>query len=213
MKYNITKIKLRKVAEGKRNAGQLFVQFTVKNPDNRLDKGDVTVFDEDFAEDYAEYYALSVKDDKKDTFGQDVWKPSVLKDPNKPCPEDLLVATHAQFEQYVFPGGPRVALNEDGTPRKNSRDKYIIQESIWVFTWKRVDNETGELGYIRGWDPKSRGASIMANLYGPMSMIADQTQPMGVVLPMNPGTPLTPPLTNGETAAPAGTTPTVTPTV
>lgn len=212
MKYKISKIKLRKVAEGKRNAGSLFVQFTVRNPDNRLDKGEVTVFDEDFAADYEEYYALS-EPGVKDGFGQQTWQDSKLKDPAKPCPEDLLVATHAQFEQYIFPGGPRVALDDEGKPRRNDRGRYIVQESIWVFTWKALDNETGELRYIRGWDPASRGASIMNNLYGPMSLIAESNQPMGVVLPMNPGTPLTPPLTNGETAAPAGATPTATPTV
>ena len=34
MKYNLEDIKLRKVAEGKQNAGALFLQATVVNPDD-----------------------------------------------------------------------------------------------------------------------------------------------------------------------------------
>lgn len=188
MKYNITKIRLRKIQDGKRNAGQLFIQFLAKNPDNRLDKGEVTVLDEDFAEDYAEYLNESIQDGV-DSFGEPKWKESQLKDANKPIPADMLVAPHSQFEQFVFPGGPRVALDIDGNVRHNEAGKPIIRDSITVFTWKVVDNETGELRYIRGWDPVSRGTSLMNRLYGPMSLIADQG-PTGVVLPQGVATPL-----------------------
>ena len=216
MKYVLTNIKLRKV-EGdasKRNVGELFVQATVVNPDDLWDDdAQMTTFNPRLVQEFNKYFSPSVKDEKTDQFGQDIWKPSMLKDENKPCPENLLVFNHAALEQYFFPGGARVATDAEGNVRLID-NKPIIKQSIWVLTKKTVDNETGETRYAKGWSPSEQGESIMNHFWRiPLNQYEGQTQPMGVVLPMNPGTPLTPPLTNGETATPAGATPTATPTV
>lgn len=196
MKYNITKIRLRKVAADKKNAGSLFIQFLAKNPDNRLDKGEVTILDEDFAEDYAEYLQVS-QQDGVDVFGEPKWAPSVLKDANKPIPEDMLVMPHSYFEQYVFPGGEMVACDDNGHPRKDSKGQMVLRDAVWVFTIKAPDNETGELKYVRGFDPVTQGRRIMQAFYKPKSEFMD-IQSQGIVLPQSPETPLI----NGATAAP-----------
>ena len=196
MKYNITKIRLRKVAEGKKNAGSLFIQFLAKNPANRLDKGEVTILDEDFAADYAEYLMPSVQDGV-DTFGQPKWAESVLKDQNKPIPEDMLVMPYSYFEQFMFPNGEMVAVDEDGNPRTNEKGQKILRDSVWVFTMKVMDPDTGKLAYIKNFDPITQGRRIMAAFYRPKENFM-QVESQGVVLPQNPETPLI----NGESAAP-----------
>lgn len=190
MKYNLTDIKLRKVADGKRNAGSLFIQATVVNPDDEWDEdGLLTTFNPRLVKTFSEYLALAVKADQPDQFGREVFKPSVLLDASKPIPERLLTFTHARFEEFVFPGGERVALDADGNPRHNEAGQLITRSSVRVLTKKSVDNETGELGYANGWDPVSQGTSIMLNLYAPLEQFKSAV-PSGVTLPQENNTPL-----------------------
>lgn len=166
MKYILENIALRAVAEGKRNAGSLFIQADAVNPDDIFDDPSrITIFNERLCNKYAEYLTIAVQNGT-DRFGREVWK-STLKDANKPIPESLTVMTHAKFEQYVFPGGPKIALSSNGVdPIINEKTRQpVMRSAIWVFTKKAVDNETGELDYIRNWDPISVGQRIEAAFY------------------------------------------------
>lgn len=215
MKYNIQDIKLRTVETGKRNAGSKFLQFTVVNPDDEWDDAvEATTFNQRMVKVMDEYFLPSQPSPNPDSFGHQAWLPSVLKDATKPVPEKFLTFTHAQIEEFVFPGGERVALDENNGPRRNEKGQFITRTSIRVLTKKTVDNETGVTTYAQGWDPVSQGTSIMLNFYGPMSLIADQG-PTGVVLPQGVATPLinsgsTPTAQPGQPGpAPATAAPTV----
>lgn len=199
MKYILEDIKLRKVAEGKRNAGSLFIQATVVNPDDEWDEpGSMTTFNERVVKKFAQYLQLSVQEGT-DNFGQPAWKPSLPLDANKPIPDNMLIMTHAQFEEVPSPGGiEMVRINDDGTPRVNPKNgQYYRRTSIIVLTKKVVDNETGEIRYARGWSPTEQASGIWSNLYAPASQFDGASQ--GVILPIGATTPLI----NGQTAAPA----------
>lgn len=188
MKYILEDIKLRKVEDGKRNAGTLFIQATVVNPDDDWDDdGRLTTFNERLVKKFAQHLALA-QPGPADQFGRPTWLPSQLLNAANPIPEKLLTLTHAQFEEFVFPGGERVAMDGD-QPRRNDAGQLVTRTSIRVLTKKTVDNETGEMSYANGWDPVSQGTSIMNNLYAPLSQFTDK-QPAGIVLPQNPQTPL-----------------------
>lgn len=189
MKYNVTDIKLRKVADGKRNAGTLFVQATVVNPDDIFDEpGTMTTFNEQVVKAYAQYL-IPAQPGPNDQFGRPTWLPSMLKDASKPIPEQLTVLTNAQFEEFAFPCGTCVQVDETGAPRRNSKGSLLTRNSIMVLTKKTVDNETGEKRYARGWDPVSVGTSIMNALYAPLSQFTE-AEPAGISLPQDPDTPL-----------------------
>lgn len=195
MIYNIEDIRLLKVAEGKKNAGQLYLKFTAMDPENPIDNGEVTVLDPLFVKMYEPYLQLA-QQDGVDQFNAPKYKPSLLKDATKPLPESLLKAKYTQFEKYVFPNAEvMVQLDAEGNPRKNEKGNFVTAQSIWVFTWKRVDNQTGELGYVRNWDPESRGKSIMENFYKPLKDFTT-TASTGIVLPQGEDAPLI----NGESA-------------
>lgn len=209
MKYNLTEIKLRKVADGKRNAGQLFVQFTAENPDDILDGGEVTILNPRFARQFEPYLQIS-QQGPNDPFGQPTWLPSLLKDQNNPIPDKLLTITHADFELYMFPGDEDYVLIDDNNqPRLNSKGNMIVSRSVLVFTKKKVDNESGQLvGYAPGFSPEEQGRSIMQAYYKPLREFT-QTAPQGIALPQDVETQL---INSGSTpAAPA--TPAATPAV
>ena len=192
MKYNLEDIKLRKVAEGKQNAGTLFLQATVVNPDDEWDEpGTLTTFNERLVAKFAEYLVPSLPGNQ-DQFGRQTWQPSQLKDANKPIPENLLVMTHAQFEEVQSPGGIDMVRLKDGSnePMVNPKNgQYYRRNSILVLTKKVVDNETGEVRYAKGWSPAEQASGIWNNLYAPAAQFDSAATP-GVVLPGNPETPL-----------------------
>lgn len=203
MNYKLVDIKLRQVDQNARhNAGSLFVQATLVNPDDDWDDdATLTTFNERLVTKFKQYLGVS-QPGSADQFGRPTWLPSPLLNSANPIPESLLTFTHGAIEQFVFPGGEMVAVNEDGTPRMNDAGKLIMRSAVWVVTKKTVDNETGETRYAKGWDPVSQGTSIMNHFYAPKEQFAIN-QPTGVALPQQPGTPLI----NGATApggAPAG---------
>ncbi len=207
MKYILENIKLRKVASDKRNAGTLFVQATVVNPDDIWDdNGTLTTFNETLVKKFAQYVA-EAQPGPMDQFNRQTYLPSALLNAANPIPENLTTFTHAQFEEFIFPGGEHVALDDQGNPRRNEKGQLITRSSIMVLTKKSVDNETGELRYARGWDKNSQGQSILNNLYAPLSQFT-QSQPQGIVLPQSPETPL---INSASASAtpPSATTPTV----
>lgn len=186
--YIMKNVRLLKIADGKQNAGKLYLRFTAQNVNCRQDKGEVTTLDEDWANDFAEYVAIA-QPDGTDAFGNVRYKQSALLDQAKPIPEDLLQVFNGEFEQYYFPGGPRVALNDDGnSPRLGKAGQLQIYEKIDVFTI-RYKSKDGTFKYAKGWDPESRGGSIANNFYAPLNQFAT-SQPMGVVLPQQAETPL-----------------------
>lgn len=192
MKYNLEDIKLRKVAEGKQNAGTLFLQATVVNPDDEWDEpGSLTTFNERLVAKFAEYLVPALPGNT-DQFGRQTWQKSQLKDANKPIPENLLVMTHAQFEEVQSPGGIDMVRLKDGSndPMVNPKNgQFYRRNSILVLTKKVVDNETGEVRYAKGWSPAEQASGIWNNLYAPAAQFDSDAKP-GVVLPSNPETPL-----------------------
>jgi hypothetical protein len=197
MKYVLKDIKLRTVKEGSRNAGSLFIQATVVNPDDMFDDdGTMISFNERIVKAFAEYLMPSVKADTPDAFGRPVWKPSLPKDANKPLPETLTTLTHAQFETYRFPNDRElVAVDTDGTPLRDSKDQLVTRRSITILTKKTVDNETGETRYAKGWGLEEQGDAMMRRMYRPKSQFTNESSG-GIVLPQDAETPLI----NGATA-------------
>lgn len=192
MKYNLENIKLRKVAEGKQNAGSLFIQASVVNPDDEWDEpGTLTTFNERLVAKFAQYL-LPSQPGAVDQFGRQTWQPSQLKDATNPIPAEMLVMTHAQFEEYPFPGGVEyVALNDgSNTPRVNPKNgQFYRRKSITVLTKKVVDNETGEVRYAKGWTPAEQASGIINNMYAPASQF-EGSATMGIQLPISAETPL-----------------------
>lgn len=204
MNYKLVDIKLRQVAaDARHNAGSYFIQATLVNPDDDWDDdATLTTFNERLVAKFKQYIGVS-QPGPKDQFGRQTWLPSQLLNANNPIPESLLTFTHGAIEQFVFPGGEMVAINDDGSARVNDHNQLIMRSSIYVVTKKTVDNETGEQRYAKGWDPVSQGTSIMNAFYAPKSQYA-VNQPTGIVLPQQAETPLI----NGGTApqtAPAAT--------
>ena len=193
MKYNLEDIKLRKVAEGKQNAGTLFLQATVVNPDDEWDEpGALTTFNERLVKKFAEY-VVPAQPGPVDQFGRQTWFTSQLKDATKPIPAELLVMTHAQFEEAPSPGGVEMVRLKDGTnePMTNPKNgQFYRRSTIMVLTKKVVDNETGEVRYAKGWTPQEQASGIWNNLYAPASLF-DNAPTGGIVLPGSPETPLT----------------------
>ena len=193
MKYNLEDIKLRKVAEGKQNAGALFLQATVVNPDDIWEEpGQMTTFNERVVKQFAQYI-LPAQPGPNDQFGRQSWMPSQLKDATKPIPAEMLVMTHAQFEEVPSPGGAEmVRLNDTGDgPAVNPKNgQFYRRTSILVLTKKVVDNETGESRYARGWSPAEQASGIWNNLYAPASQFENGAQG-GVALPIGAEAPLT----------------------
>ena len=191
MKYNLEDIKLRKVAEGKPNAGSLFLQATVVNPDDEWDEpGTLTTFNERLVKKF-EQYLVPALPGPMDQFGRQTWNPSQLKDATKPIPAEMLVMTHAQFEEVPSPGGVeyvRLKDNSDEPMVNPKNNQFYYRKSIIVLTKKIVDNETGEVRYAKGWSPQEQASSIWNNLYAPASKFNAGTS--GVVLPGNAETPL-----------------------
>lgn len=191
MKYNLEDIKLRKVAEGKQNAGSLFLQATVVNPDDEWDEpGTLTTFNERLVKKFEQYLVPAVAG-PVDQFGRQTWLPSQLKDATKPIPAELLVMTHAQFEEVPAPGGVEYVRLKDNSdePMLNPKNgQYYYRKSIIVLTKKVVDNETGEVRYAKGWSPQEQASSIWNNLYAPASKFSAGTS--GVVLPGSAEAPL-----------------------
>lgn len=207
MNYKLVDIKLRQVAaDARHNAGSFFVQATLVNPDDDWDDdATLTTFNERLVAKFKQYVGVS-QPGPMDQFGRQTWLPSALLNANNPIPESLLTFTHGAIEQFVFPGGEMVAINDDGTPRTNDHNKLIMRSSIYVVTKKTVDNETGEQRYAKGWDPVSQGTSIMNAFYAPKDQFA-VNQSMGVVLPQSAATPLI----NGGTAPTGAPAPTAQP--
>lgn len=209
MKYVLKNVKLRKVKEGSRNAGSLFIQATVVNPDDMFDSdGTLTTFNERIVNAFAEYLMPSIQEGT-DNFGRPVWKPSLPKDANKPLPEAMTTLTHAQFETYAFPDGKELAaVDTDGAPLRDGNEQLIVRRSITILTKKTVDNETGEMRYAKGWGLEEQGESLMRRLYRPVSQF--QASPTGgIALPQDAETPLT----NGATAPGAAPVPPAAPAV
>lgn len=204
MKYNLEEIKLRKVAEGKQNAGALFLQATVVNPDDDWEEpGQMTTFNERMVKKFAEYI-LPAQPGPVDQFGRQTWVTSQLKDATKPIPAEMLVMTHAQFEEVTSPGGVEMVRLKDGSnePAVNPKNnQFYRRKSIMVLTKKVVDNETGETRYARGWSPAEQASGIWNNLYAPASLFDTNSQ-SGVVLPIGAETPLIN-SASGQNAGPA----------
>ena len=192
MKYNLEDIKLRKVAEGKQNAGSLFIQATVVNPDDEWDEpGTLTTFNERLVKRFSEYL-VPAQPGSVDQFGRQTWLPSQLKDATKPIPAEMLIMTHAQFEEVPTPGGVEYVRLKDGAnePMVNPKNgQFYRRKSIMVLTKKVVDNETGETRYAKGWTPQEQANSIWSNLYAPASQF-ENLQPAGIALPADQATPL-----------------------
>lgn len=192
MKYNLEDIKLRKVAEGKQNAGTLFIQATVVNPDDEWDEpGTLTTFNERLVKKFAEFL-VPAQPGPVDQFGRQTYLPSQLKDATKPIPAEMLVMTHAQFEETPAPGGVEMVRLKDGSnePMVNPKNgQFYRRKSIIVLTKKVVDNETGEVRYAKGWTPQEQASGIWNNLYAPASQF-DNVGTAGVVLPGAPEAPL-----------------------
>lgn len=204
MNYNLENIRLRKVAENKQNAGSLFIQATCVNPDDEWDEPvEMTTFNERMVKIFAQYLAVA-QPDGTDQFGRDKFKASALLDATKPLPDKYLRFTGAKLEQYVFPGGVEyIQIGQDGKPVKNPKTgQYYRRRSVLVLTKTTVDNETGERGYAKGWDLESQGSSIMNTFYAPAAQF-DGPSNGGIPLPQGADAPLI----NGESAAPASTTP------
>lgn len=201
MNYNLENIRLRKVAEGKSNAGALFIQATCVNPDDEWDEPvEMTTFNERMVNIFKQYLAVS-QQDGEDNFGRPRFKASALLDATKPLPEKYLVFTHARVEEFVFPGGEEhIQVDDQGQPVKNKKTgQYYRRKSVLVLTKKKVDNETGELDYAEGWRPEQQGRSILNAFYKP-ARIFDSPTSAPIVLPQGENAPLI----NGESApAPA----------
>lgn len=196
MNYKLTDIKLRQVAaDARRNAGSFFLQATLVNPDDEWDEdATMTTFNARLIAKFQQYLGVS-QPGPNDQFGRPTWLPSKLLDQTKPIPDSLLTFAHGAIEQFMFPGGEMVAVDENNTPRMNDDGKLILRSAVYVVTKKTVDNETGETRYAKGWDPITQGTSIMNHFYAPKDQFAIN-QPAGVVLPQSP----TAPLINGGTA-------------
>lgn len=197
MKYILEDFKLRKVADGKQNAGTLFIQATVYNPEDLWDEpGTMTTFNERMVAKLEEYLAPSVLSDKKDSFGREVWLPSQLKDQSKPIPEAFTVFDHGEWVEVPSPGGQlMVRIGSDMQPLINPKNnQFYYTSSIMVLTKKSIDTNTGKAVWARGWSPEQQAKSIWNNLYAPASKF--EANSGGVILPMSPDTPLI----NGETA-------------
>lgn len=191
MKYNLEDIKLRKVAEGKSNAGALFIQATVVNPDDEYEGlGQMTTFNERLVKKFSELLVPSLPG-PLDQFGRQTWLPSQLKDASKPIPENLLVFTHGQFEEVPSPGGVEMVRLKDGSdePALNKKGGFYVTNKLLVLTKKTVDNETGETRYAKGWTPDEQARSIWNNLYAPLSKF-NSASSAGIQLPGDPEIPL-----------------------
>lgn len=204
MKYNLEEIKLRKVAEGKQNAGTLFLQATVVNPDDEWDEpGTLTTFNERLVKKF-EQYLVPAQPGPVDQFGRQTYLPSQLKNASNPIPAEMLVMTHAQFEETPSPGGVEMVRLKDGSnePMLNPKNgQFYRRKSIVVLTKKIVDNETGEVRYAKGWTPQEQASGIWNNLYAPASQF--DAGSAGVVLPSSPEAPLI------NSASPQGAAPAV----
>ena len=189
MKYRLEDILLRTVTKAGPNQGSKFIQATVVNPDDEWDEpGRMTTFNEKMVAKLTQYVGLATQG-PNDAFGRPTWIPGMLLDASKPLPENLLVFSHASFEEFVFPC-PMCQIDENGEPRRNQTSgNLIIRTSIRVLCKKTVDNETGVSRWAKGWSPEEQGASIMATFYKPASEFLD-AGPQGVQLPISPATPL-----------------------
>lgn len=208
MNYLLENIRLRKVADGKTNAGSLFIQATCVNPDDEWDEPvEMTTFNERMVKIFSQYLAVA-QPDGQDQFGRDKFKASALLDATKPLPDKYLHFAGGNVEEYVFPGGKEyIQIDQEGKPVKNPKTgQYYRRRSVSVLTKTTVDNENGTRRYAKGWELESQGSSIMNTFYAPASQF-DGPSNAGIVLPQGTDAPLI----NGESApaapASASTTP------
>ena len=191
MNYKLENIRLRKVAEGKRNAGSLFIQATCVNPDDDWDEPvEMTSFNERMVAKFSELLNVAMEDGL-DQFGRTKYKASTLKDATKPVPESMLSFTSGNLEEVQTPGGVEyVQVDDTGKPIKNPKTgQFYRRTSIFVLTKKTRDNETGETRYAKGWSPTEQASSIFNNLYAPAAQFDEQLINSPIVLPQDPAAP------------------------
>lgn len=183
MIYKLTNVSLEVVPQGKQNAGQVYVRAEVINPKNLFDEPSTQAFfSPALVREFQKYFAVA----KHGTGTVDT-----------PIPDELLTFTGGQYEQFAFPE-MMVQIEADGTPRRNPKNgNMYMRDKITVLCMYIIDDETGERHYAKGWDPVSRGTTIMNSMYAPLSRF----NAAPTVVP--------PQLINGQTApvAPNGATP------
>lgn len=155
MIYKLTNVSLEKVPAGKQNEGQVYVRAEVINPKNLFDEPSTQAFfSPALVREFQKYFAVA----NNGTAAA-----------NAPIPDDLLTFTGGQYEQFAFPE-MMVQIDTDGTPRRNPKNgNMYMRDKITVLCMYIIDDETGERHYAKGWDPVSRGTSIMNSMYAPLS--------------------------------------------
>lgn len=155
MIYKLTNVSLEKVPAGKQNEGKVYVRAEVINPKNRFAESTTQAFfSPAFVKEVQKYFAVANNG---------------TGTANTPLPDDVLTFTGGRYEEFAFPE-MMVQIDTDGTPRRNPKNgNMYMRDRITVLCQYEIDDETGERGYAKGWDPVSRGTSIMSNLYAPLS--------------------------------------------
>ena len=162
MKYEISNLEVRTVPQGKSNAGKQYLEFTAVNTQAPLEiPGVVCIFNERTVELFKPYIPQA----KGGTATGPVELPDTFKYIN------------GRFETFVFPTpGTRVysaqVITKDGVVHQpgdmvmNGKTPRIYK-SAQVFTMRQVDQETGEISYLRGWDCDTRGMQMYNSFYTP----------------------------------------------
>lgn len=186
MKYNLVDLRLMTVKNGN-NQGSKYLQATLENPDDPfVNSGDVIFFNERMVQVFSEYLSDAQPSGKKDAFGRDIYV-STLKNASNPIPPKYLVLPHAFQVQWATPEPMVLIDTATGLPRTTKAGNLIVKTSITVLTRKQVDNETGELSYIRGFDPDTLGTQLMNAFYKPLKMFQNDI-PAAPVAPVEPVT-------------------------
>lgn len=150
--------------------------------------GNVAMLQEADVQPYSEYYALSDKPEL-DRWGRETYKPSPLKDKDKPCPEEDMYM-YGAFLTVPLPGTEPYVVgsrNSDGkfVATLDKQQHPVLRTTTTVFVW--CDPET-DLNYP-GWDPDTLVANRIGRQYIPYSEYEGAKKPK----PAGPA-----PLTGGE---------------
>ena len=165
MKYEIMKLEIRTVPQGKPNAGKQFLEFEAVNMQAPQEApGVVCIFNERTVDLYKQY----IPQTKGGTAAGPVELPDNFKYIN------------GRFETFVFPiPGTRVYstsfTSKDGTvhqagERVMNGNQPRIYRSAQVFCMRQIDTDTGEIAYLRGWDCDTRGMQMYNAFYTPVSI-------------------------------------------
>lgn len=177
MKYCVNKATVKVVNKvGSANHGKKYIVLTMSVPDDISDSREVPIFDEPVINQYLAY--ISTQNGGTLNAATD----APLPDGSQEGQPDLVSFPLCFDQEFMFPE-PMVRVRDDGTPEMNKFGQMYIRSSIIVLCRKRRDNETGELSWRKGWDPTSRGTSVMNAFYVPLRTFnsANATVPqMGV---------------------------------